>query len=168
MPVICYLSRLNNAISLSLSSSLTGSNTFIIFVLFPGFFFTVSKYCLYQEAQDWTQHFLCDFSSAEERQRVTVSTSRQCDAVPDTALERLFALLATRACCRLIVHLEYKSLLCKLLPSQSAVVFLQVTYCHPSECQHKHVVHQPFPSVLYHLQSCWRCTLSCGPGCQGR
>lgn len=56
----------------------------------------------------------------------------------------------------------------KLLPSQSAVVFLQVTYCHPSECQHKHVVHQPFPSVLYHLQSCWRCTLSCGPGCQGR
>lgn len=74
---------------------------------------TVSKFCLYQEAQDWAQHSLCDLSSAEDRQRVTLSTCRQCDAVPDAALERLLALLATRACCRLIVLSDHQSLLCK-------------------------------------------------------
>lgn len=60
----------------------------------------MSKYCLHQESQDLTQHSLYDFSSTEERQRVTVSTSRRCDAAPDTVLVKLFALLGTRADCR--------------------------------------------------------------------
>lgn len=153
MPVMCFLSRLNNAISLSLSIWLTCSNTFIIFVAHGWICSTMSEICLYEEAQDWTQHSLCDLSGAEERQRVTLSTSRQSDAVPDAALERLFALLATRACCRLIVRSDHQSPLCKVA-SQPVGSCVSSGYCHPSECQHNHVLHQPFPSVLYHLQTC--------------
>lgn len=153
MPVMCYLSRLSNAISLSLSILLTCSNTFIIFVALCCIWSTVSKFCLYQEAQDWTQHSLCGLSGAEERQRVTLSTSRKSDAAPDAALEGLFAPLATRACCRLIVHSDHQSLLCKVA-SQPVSSCVCSGYCHPSECQHNHVLHQPFPSALYHLRTC--------------
>lgn len=129
MPVSCYLSRLNNAISLSLSILLTCSNTFIIFVALSWICSTptLSRFCFYQEAQGWTQHFLCDLSSAEERQR---SQSQPPGNVT------LFLMQPRRGCLPSLPQGHVAGSLsswttrafsANLLLKQSAAVFLQVT-----------------------------------------
>lgn len=89
----------------------------------------MSKFCLYQEVQDWAQHSPCDLSSAEERLRRSSQSQPPGNVI-------LFLMQPWGSCLSCLQQGHVAGSLsiqttrassAKLLPNQSAVVCLQVT-----------------------------------------